>query len=368
MLSSAQDAARGEKDRGDWLFQRFRNIWVQQRGFTLAELLVTILIISILAVAAHGYFLQQRRKGWMAQVVAATKHLASVQEFWVNTAGSSGYTMSLNNLVQSGFNFAPDDVVPTIVAADSDQFCLEVVSQHDPTIVWHYNSSEGFPKQGGAGPSCAAGIEVASLTPAGSAPIVATGTGGTSVSDSDAISVNGTSFGSTSSNSETTGSASSTSNGSGNGNSDNGSSGNGSDDSRDDGDSENGSGDGQNGGSDSSRGNNNGNGAGTASDQDECADDGSGDGGGLHPSGKSRDEENGNSGDQGKSGSDPDGDHNGGDDKAGGTGGQDTGDQDGNNGGGNDDDFEDDNKKKDDPTQGETGCNESDEEPVTIPW
>ena len=63
-----------------------------------------------------------------------------------------------------------------------------------------------------------------------------------------------------------------------------------------------------------------------------------------HPSGKDRSSESGGSGNQGKSGSDPDGNTNGGADKPGGTGGVDQLDQDGNNGCGNDDDFEDDNE------------------------
>ncbi|MEA2451950.1 MAG: hypothetical protein QOG04_660 [Actinomycetota bacterium] len=62
-----------------------------------------------------------------------------------------------------------------------------------------------------------------------------------------------------------------------------------------------------------------------------------------HPSGKDRSVENGKSGNQGKSESDPDGDENGGKDKPNGSGGEDLADQDGNNGCGNDDDFEDDN-------------------------
>jgi hypothetical protein len=73
---------------------------------------------------------------------------------------------------------------------------------------------------------------------------------------------------------------------------------------------------------------------------------------GRAQSGKERSDENGksskgsksgNSGTQGKSQSDPDGDSNGGADKPGGSGGVDRTDQDGNNGCGNDDDFEDDN-------------------------
>jgi hypothetical protein len=74
------------------------------------------------------------------------------------------------------------------------------------------------------------------------------------------------------------------------------------------------------------------------------------DGDNAHPSGKDRSVENGGSGNQGKSESDPDDDgrgpdrSNGGPDKPNGSGGVDKADQDGNNGCGNDDDFEDDNE------------------------
>ena len=74
------------------------------------------------------------------------------------------------------------------------------------------------------------------------------------------------------------------------------------------------------------------------------------DGDNAHPSGKDRSVENGKSGNQGKSESDPDDDgrgpdrSNGGPDKPNGSGGVDKADQDGNNGCGNDDDFEDDNE------------------------
>ena len=74
------------------------------------------------------------------------------------------------------------------------------------------------------------------------------------------------------------------------------------------------------------------------------------DGDNAHPSGKDRSVENGKSGNQGKSESDPDDNGrgpdrtNGGADKPNGSGGVDAADQDGNNGCGNDDDFEDDNE------------------------
>ena len=90
------------------------------------------------------------------------------------------------------------------------------------------------------------------------------------------------------------------------------------------------------------------------------------DGDNRHPSGKDRSVENGGSGNQGTSQSDPDGDSNGGADKPDGPDGVDLADQDGNNGCGNDDDFEDDNngncggkRKKVAPSVVEADCDET---------
>ena len=96
------------------------------------------------------------------------------------------------------------------------------------------------------------------------------------------------------------------------------------------------------------------------------------DGDNAHPSGKDRSVENGKSGNQGKSESNPDDSkgpmrHEGalGDDKANGPGGSDLADQDGNNGCGNDDDFDDDNngwcgKKRTEETEVEEADVEAD--------
>ncbi|MDQ3914902.1 MAG: hypothetical protein M3323_06155 [Actinomycetota bacterium] len=96
--------------------------------------------------------------------------------------------------------------------------------------------------------------------------------------------------------------------------------------------------------------------SGTAYTEDDDTNDGNtpnnvpDDGDNAHPSGKDRSVENGGSGNQGSSESDPDDDgrgpdrSNGGPDKPNGSGGADKADQDGNNGCGNDDDFEDDNE------------------------
>jgi hypothetical protein len=90
------------------------------------------------------------------------------------------------------------------------------------------------------------------------------------------------------------------------------------------------------------------------------------DGDNRHPSGRDRSVENGGSGNQGRSQSDPDGMSNGGADKPGGTGGIDQLDQDGNNGCGNDDDFEDDNNGNCGGQQDSVTSPEVDSEPLAV--
>jgi prepilin-type N-terminal cleavage/methylation domain-containing protein len=135
-----------------------------ERGVTLLELLVTILIIGILAAASSGVFIHQRRKGWMAQVLAATKHMASVQEYWVNSLNAPGYAASVEELLEAGFRYSEGDVLPAVAAAGTSGFCLQVASKHDSEIVWHYDSAVGRPQEGTADDSCierAGGVAVA---------------------------------------------------------------------------------------------------------------------------------------------------------------------------------------------------------------
>lgn len=341
------------------MVEKFRS---DQRGLTLIELLVTILIVAILSSAATSMFLHQRRKGWMAQVVSATKSLASVQEYWFNTAGTGGYTPNLDDLVDHGFNYSADDVAPDVVAASSRSFCLEVTSRHDASIVWHYDSSVGRPDDGPINASCVDTVLVANAANApassnnsspSSSDAAEPGEGSASRVDlSSDVSSTGGETGSSGSGSATE-QATDRSTTSGGGSS---------------GDSSSRKGSGGNGSKGSTTG------SGASSDPcdpvDGTSEKGDGD---AHPSGRDRSTESGGSGDQGGSESDPDGDANGGSDKPDGSGGADGSDQDGNNGSGNDSDFEDDNRGPDGSgggsrTDGTCTTDAPDEGTLVIPW
>jgi hypothetical protein len=90
----------------------------------------------------------------MAQVLAAAKHMASVQGYWINTLNAPGYAGTVEELVGAGFRYAEGDVSPEVAAAGRFGFCLQVSSKHDPQIVWHYDSAVGRPQEGAADDSC----------------------------------------------------------------------------------------------------------------------------------------------------------------------------------------------------------------------
>jgi type IV pilus assembly protein PilA len=69
----------------------------REGGFTLIELLVVIIIIGILAAIAIPVFLNQRKKGYDAQVKSDLRNLATAEETYL-TDNPTGYTNVLATL------------------------------------------------------------------------------------------------------------------------------------------------------------------------------------------------------------------------------------------------------------------------------
>ncbi len=67
----------------------------KQKGFTLVELLIVVVIIGILASIAIPKFSAMREKAFVSTMKSDLKNLATQQEFYHNTAFSYGTTLAI---------------------------------------------------------------------------------------------------------------------------------------------------------------------------------------------------------------------------------------------------------------------------------
>jgi type IV pilus assembly protein PilA len=132
------------------MFQRFHAMREEREGgFTLIELLVVILIIAILAAIAIPVFLQQRRKGWIAQAESTLKNAATAQESWATGDGDGNYTLLTADLRAEGFRYAASEVEFEVASVDGGlEYCMNARSLQDTSIELFYDSNAGAPDEG----------------------------------------------------------------------------------------------------------------------------------------------------------------------------------------------------------------------------
>ena len=127
-----------------------------QDGFSLVELLVVIVIISILAAISVPIFIHQREKGWRAQVESALKNGATIMQAWATENGGDyslpagvGPAAADEMAWMSGDGWPPTEgVTVDVVAADSGRFCLAGTHASLSTIELEYDSGRGAPVDG----------------------------------------------------------------------------------------------------------------------------------------------------------------------------------------------------------------------------
>jgi type IV pilus assembly protein PilA len=112
----------------------------REGGFTLIELLVVIIIIGILAAIAIPVFLNQRQKGYDAQVKADLRNAATAEETYL-TDNPAGYTTTQANLTSNGWKKSTNDSFVTAVAG-ANGFCM-VGNNSNSSNFYLYDSNAG---------------------------------------------------------------------------------------------------------------------------------------------------------------------------------------------------------------------------------
>jgi type IV pilus assembly protein PilA len=116
----------------------------REEGFTLIELLVVILIIAILAAIAIPVFLNQRKKGWVAQQQSALKNYATNMESYA-TGNNGVYPTATEEALVVSEGFSPvTGVTMDIVSSGSGAYCLKA-THTQPVPVMYYSSAVGAP-------------------------------------------------------------------------------------------------------------------------------------------------------------------------------------------------------------------------------
>ena len=109
-----------------------------ERGFSLIEVLVVVVIIAILASIGIPAFLNQRERAWRAQSETALKNAATAMEAAaVDQSGTYEGTTVAYLVDEQGLKFATSVLELHIASANNTGYCLSAVHESSgSTLYW----------------------------------------------------------------------------------------------------------------------------------------------------------------------------------------------------------------------------------------
>ena len=116
-----------------------------ERGFSLIELLVVVVVISLLAAIGIPVFFAQRERAWEAQTVSALRNAATAMDGAAVSTGGSYTSLTIPQLVATeGLKYSESVVDLAVASSNEGGFCL--VARHTISReTFYWDSADGKP-------------------------------------------------------------------------------------------------------------------------------------------------------------------------------------------------------------------------------